>query len=228
MCKKRLTFVQWGYKIIMNILGLFMCGVAIVLAVQSGLGASPWDVLSLGITNYIPITLGQASQIVAFILLIFTWSKGVIPGVGTILNAYFIGFFIDLTFKFGIKTPDQLSIKILMLLGSLIIFALGIVLSLRAKIGVGTRDALMEYLITSTKKPVNLIRACLEIGALAIGILLKGPFGIGTIVLALTLGYFIKFAAKILNYDFDAFAHYTLKDSYLNLKNKKTDCTISK
>lgn len=218
MEKQKLNFSEWGYKILLNIFGLFLCGFGIVLTVQCGLGASPWDVLQVGMTNYIPITLGQASQIVAFILLIFTWYKGVVPGVGTVLNAYFIGFFIDLVFKFGIETPEALSMQIIMLVSSIIIFAFGIVISLKAKIGVGTRDALMEYLITSTNVSVIYIRAALEIFALIIGILLKGPFGIGTIVVALTLGYVIKFAAKVLKYDFDVSNHYTFKDMLVNSK----------
>ncbi|KMT21086.1 YczE/YyaS/YitT family protein [Clostridium cylindrosporum] len=223
MKKTKLTTVQWLYKIALNIFGLFLCGFGIVLTVQCGLGASPWDVFQIGMTKYLPITLGQASQIIALILLAFTWYKGVIPGVGTILNAIFIGYFIDLSFKFGIKTPETILMQSVMLIVSIVIFAFGIVLSLKAMIGVGTRDALMEYLIGSMKVSVTYIRAGIELFALVGGILLNGnfgsPFGIGTVVVTITLGYVINFAAKVLKYDFDITNHYTFKDMISKNKN---------
>lgn len=217
----RLTLLQWGIKTAMNIFGLFLCGLAIVLAVQCGLGANPWDVFQIGMTNYLPITLGQSSQIIAFIILIFNLTQGVIPGVGTILNAYFIGFFIDLVYKFGIATPESLWLKSLMLFGSLVCFGFGIIIALKARIGVGSRDALMEFLVTKTNKSVLFIRACLEIFAVVGSILLSGPLGIGTLIAALSLGYFISFAAKVLKYDFDVSKHYTLKNMYDDYKERK-------
>lgn len=227
MIKEKLNLYQWVSRIVINILGLFLCGLGIVLAVQCGVGASPWDVLQVGMTNYIPITLGQASQIIAFILLIFTWYKGVIPGVGTILNAYFIGFFIDVVFKFGINTPETLFMQLIMLFSSIIIFGFGIVISLKTRIGVGSRDALMEYLITRTKVSVIYIRAALEIFALIGGLILKGPFGFGTVIAALSLGYAIKFAAKVLRYDFDTKNHYTFKDILINSKREKSNMNLN-
>lgn len=213
--KGKLTLGQWLIKISMNLCGLFLCGFSIVLAIQSGLGASPWAVLQAGTTNYLPITVGQASQGISLILMLFTWYKGIIPGVGTILNTIFIGYFIDFTYKYiKISEPKSIIFSILMLIGSILIFAFGIVISLKAKIGVGSRDQLMEYLIGSTKKSVVEIRSIIEGVALALGIVVGGPYGIGSVVTVVTLGYAIGFAAKILNYNFDAYAHITLADMF--------------
>ncbi|KNF09679.1 hypothetical protein CLPU_2c01300 [Gottschalkia purinilytica] len=212
MEKQNPSATQWIIKILMNILGLFLCGLAIVLAVKCGLGANPWDALQVGMSNYLPITLGQASQIIAFVILVFNLTRKVIPGVGTLLNAYFIGFFIDVSMKFGIETPNGIPMQALMLFASLVLFGFGIVIALKARIGVGSRDALMEYLVNTTKVSVLYIRAVLEIFAVIGAIFLKGPMGIGTIIAALTLGYFIQFAAKVIDYDFDINKHYTFKD----------------
>ncbi|AFS77480.1 hypothetical protein Curi_c04050 [Gottschalkia acidurici 9a] len=221
MEKQRPSATQWIIKIVMNIFGLFLCGLAIVLAVKCGLGANPWDALQVGMTNYLPITLGQASQIIAFVILVFNLTRKVIPGVGTVLNAYFIGFFIDVSMKFGIETPSAIPLQALMLLASLVLFGFGIIIALKARIGVGSRDGLMEYLINATKVSVQYIRAALEIFAVIGAIFLKGPMGIGTIIAALTLGYFIQLAAKVLNYDFDVEKHYTFKDMIDDRKRRK-------
>lgn len=219
MNKERLTIAEWIIRSVMNLLGLFLLALGVVTGLQCGLGASPFDVLQVGMTKYLPITVGQASQILAVAFLIYTWSKGVIPGVGTILNAIFVGVFIDLIFTFGIQTPATLTMKIVMLVASTVLAGVGIVLSLKAKIGVGTRDAFMEYVVTRTQKSVGLVRATIEIIAFILGVVLVGmsglgtTYGIGTIFIALTLGHVITFAAKIMKYDFDVSNHYTFKDS---------------
>jgi uncharacterized protein len=219
MNKERLTIAEWIIKSGVNMLGLFLLALGIVIGLQCGLGASPFDVLQVGMAKYLPITVGQASQIIASIFLIYTWYKGVIPGVGTILNTIFVGVFIDLIFTFGIEVPTTLYMKVAMLIMSTVLSGVGIVLSLKAKIGVGARDAFMEYMVTKTQKPVERVRAVIEIIAFILGAVLVGreglgvTYGIGTIFIALTLGHMITFTAKVLKYDFDVSNHYTFKDS---------------
>lgn len=212
MTKDILTLKEWIKRIAINLIGLFILSFGATLGIICGLGASPFDVLQVGMTNYLPITIGQASQIIALIFLIYTWSKGVIPGIGTILNVIFVGGFIDLIFTFGIQTPETLLFKFVMLFLSIVFAGFGIVLSLKAKIGVGTRDSFMEYLVTVTNKNVNKIRSTIEICVFFLGMMLGGPIGIGSIITALTLGNMITFCAKILNYDFDINNHYTFND----------------
>ncbi|MDF2874506.1 MAG: hypothetical protein K0R22_1189, partial [Sporomusa sp.] len=50
---KRIIFLFWG---------LFLFALGIVLTVKSNLGTAPWDVLHLGLTNYLPVTMGEVSQ----------------------------------------------------------------------------------------------------------------------------------------------------------------------
>ncbi|MGL5330808.1 MAG: YczE/YyaS/YitT family protein [Peptostreptococcaceae bacterium] len=219
MNKKRLTMMDWIIKSGMNMLGLFLLAIGVVLGLQCGLGASPFDVLQVGMTKYLPITIGQASIIIALIFLVYTWSNGVIPGLGTILNAIFVGVFIDLVFTFGIQVPNDIFMKVIMLVSSTVLAGIGIVLSLKAKIGVGTRDAFMEYMVTKTQKPVGKVRSTIEIIAFILGVILVGAeglgstYGIGTIFIALTIGHVITFTANVLKYDFDISNHYTFKDS---------------
>lgn len=232
MKKERLTITQWIIRSLMNLLGLFLLALGVVTGLQCGLGASPFDVLQVGMTKYLPITVGQASQIIAVAFLVYTWAKGVIPGFGTILNAIFVGVFIDLVFTFGIQTPAILPMKVVMLLASTVLAGIGIVLSLKAKIGVGTRDAFMEYIVTRTQKSVGTVRATIEILAFIVGALLVGKdglgttYGIGTIFIALTLGHVITFTANVLKYDFDVSNHYTFKDSLDTYKANKKEMNI--
>lgn len=215
--KTKIGLKQWLIKIPLDFLGLFLSSLGIVLAIQSNLGPGPWDVLQLGLSIQLPISIGQASQLVSLVILAFTWYKGIIPGIGTLAETFFIGFFIDLIYKYiPIHTPEGIILKMVMLMIGVSILSLGIVTSLKAGLGVGSRDQLMEYLIGETGKPVEKIRPIMETIALIIGILLKGPIGIGSIFVAAFIGYLIRFSAKILNYNFDAYSHYTVLDMWNN------------
>lgn len=218
--KELLTLKEWTKRIIINLVGLFILSFGATLGIICGLGASPFDVLQVGMTNYLPITIGQASQIIALVFLIYTWSKGVTPGIGTIMNVIFVGGFIDLIFSFGIQTPKSLLFKFIMLALSIVFAGFGIVLSLKAKIGVGTRDSFMEYLVTATNQNVNKIRSIIEICVFFLGMMLGGPVGVGSIITALTLGHIITYCAKLLKYDFDVNNHYTFSDIIKTNKNK--------
>lgn len=44
--------------------GLFITSLAIVLLVQSRIGADPWSVLHVGISLHIPITTGRVNQLI--------------------------------------------------------------------------------------------------------------------------------------------------------------------
>lgn len=67
MNKGRLTISEWIIKSGVNMLGLFLLALGIVIGLQCGLGAIPFDVLQVGMAKYLTITVGQASQIVASI-----------------------------------------------------------------------------------------------------------------------------------------------------------------
>ncbi|NLY82941.1 MAG: membrane protein, partial [Clostridiales bacterium] len=79
--------------------GFFLFSIAILLALYSDLGMSPWDVLHMGIVNHSILSLGQVSQIVGLCVIILSVFLGVIPGIGTVFNMIFIGLFVDLIDK---------------------------------------------------------------------------------------------------------------------------------
>jgi len=212
-----------GLKLILKMpslfFGFFLFAVAIVLALYSDLGMSPWDVFHMGIVHHSVFSLGQTSQIVGFSLIIVSLFLRVIPGIGSLLNMIFIGVFIDLINNTGIvRTPESMLLKILMLLLAVLIMGMATYFYLRVELGAGPRDGLMEGLVIKFNKPVWLIRGSIEITALIIGFFLGGPVGIGTILLAVAIGPSVQFAFKIGRYDSKKAQHINLVDLYRNIQ----------
>jgi uncharacterized membrane protein YczE len=182
--------------------GLFLFSVGVVANLYSGLGMGPWGVLSVGITKYTPMTLGQSSQLVGLIVLALGWALGFAPGLGTLANMYFVGIFIDLIISWEvIPEPTYILGQFVMLFLSVATIGVASFFYLRVQLGAGPRDGLMMGLVKMLDRPVSIVRGAIEVTVLVIGYLLGGPVGVGTLVTALTTGYTVQLAFRIGRYD---------------------------
>lgn len=191
--------------------GLFLYAVGILCTLYSHLGMSPWDVFHMGIVNYTPLTLGQASQLTGLAILLISYFIGVTPGLASVFNMIFIGYFVDFINQLGvIKTPTNMIGQILMLLMGIVIIGWATYFYLRVELGAGPRDGFMEGLVKKTSKPVWMIRASIEITVLILGYLMGGPVGIGTLVTAGLIGFSVQWAFKLGRYDSKLATHTNL------------------
>ena len=173
------------------VLGLVLCGLGIAFMVASDLGLGPWDVLHQGITVHTGIPIGTVGILVGFVVLL-----GWIPlrerlGLGTLLNAILIGVVIDLTLLV-LDTPGALWLRgVYLALGPLLL-GVGSGFYIGAGLGPGPRDGLMTG-IAARGYRIGVVRTVIEVTVLAIGWLLGGTVGLGTVVLALTIGPLVAF-----------------------------------
>lgn len=171
--------------------GLFLFALAIVLQLESKLGLSPWDTLHQGIAIHTPLSFGEASIVVGVLVMALAWKLGARVGVGTVANAVLVGAFIEALI--AIPQVDGLSDqplgwRIAMLAVSMPLIGIATAFYLGAWLGAGPRDSLMVVGAYGLKKRLGVVRAMIEITALAIGFALGGTVGVGTVVFALTVG----------------------------------------
>ncbi|MFL0194449.1 YitT family protein [Clostridium sp. WILCCON 0269] len=168
------------------------------------------------------LTLGQVSQLVGVAILIMCYFIDVPLGLASIFNMIFIGLFIDIIEKLNIiRTPNVFLLKILMLVSGVLVIGWATYFYLRVNLGAGPRDSLMEGLVKKINKPVWIIRTFIEGTVLIIGYFLGGPVGIGTLIIALSLGFSIQFAFKIGGYNSQSVEHVSLADLYRDLRSEK-------
>lgn len=183
-------------------LGLFLYALGIVMTINANLGLAPWEVFHQGLSKNIGITMGQASIYVGIVFVILDSLLGERLGWGTLSNMIFIGLFLDILMLNHLVPVFQSMIPrfIMMLLGMLTI-GMASYFYISAGLGSGPRDGLMVALTKKTSKSVRFLRNCIEFSVLAIGYFLGGSVGIGTIIMALTAGYFVQFAFKLFKFD---------------------------
>jgi len=212
---------QMMHRIIRLFIGVFLYAVGIVLTINANLGLAPWDVFHQGLTHLISITMGQASIAVGIILVIFNSVLGERLGWGTLCNMLFIGLFIDLIMLNHLIPICKGVIPgtIMMVLGMTFI-GVASYFYIGAGLGSGPRDGLMIAITKKTSKSVRFVRNGIELTALVVGYILGGYAGVGTLIMAVTLGYIIQFVFKILRFDVSSIKHRFIDEDVKNLKEK--------
>jgi len=172
--------------------GLVAYGVSLALMVRGDLGLAPWDVLHSGLIRYLPITLGQAVVLMSFVVLLLWIPLREKPGLGTISNALVVGFSADATLAL-LDRPDAMALRIALMAGGIVLCGLASALYIGAQLGRGPRDGLMTGLAARTGASLRLVRIGLEVTVLAIGAVLGGTVGVGTVLYALAIGPLVQF-----------------------------------
>lgn len=202
-------------RIIQLFLGFFLIALGVVLMRYAGLGLNPWSTFHDGISKLTGIKFGTVTQLTGLTIIIVSAFLKIYPGIGTLLNMYFCGFFINLidTTQW-IPLPNHIIIKFIYLILGMWVLGYGIYLYLSTELGAGPRDGLMVGLVRITKKSVATIRTILECSVLCIGFLLGGQIGIGTIVTAFSIGWIIQYIFKIHHFNPKDIHHLSLLDTF--------------
>jgi uncharacterized membrane protein YczE len=185
--------------------GLFLFALGAVMMLYADLGLSSWGVFQIGLTNTMGLTFGQASQLVGLGVLILGWVLGFPPGFGTVMNMYFIGYFIDRIMEWW-TTPmyNNIALQFALLVGGMAMIGIASYFYLSPKLGAGPRDGLMIGLVQKLNRPVGQVRGGIEVTVTVLGYLMGGPVGVGTVIAAFSVGYFVQLAFKLGKYDRNA------------------------
>jgi uncharacterized protein len=183
------------------LVGLWLFAAGVVLGLRSGLGVSPWDVLHDGIRQVTPLSFGVATVLVGVVLVAVTLAAGIRPGPGTLANMIAIGVFADAMLATGIGGDldgRSLPPRLLAVVAGVGLVALGSALYIGAGLGSGPRDSLMLAISARTRTRVGVVRALIEASVLAVGWLLGGAAGVGTILYAFGIGPAVELAFRLL------------------------------
>jgi len=95
-------------------LWIFWTGEACLI--HSRLGNSPWTVLAQGVAKHTPLSIGDATIVISFIVMLLWIPLRQRPGFGTVMNAVLIGIAIDVMLPL-LPGPDGLITRLLFVAG---------------------------------------------------------------------------------------------------------------
>lgn len=167
-------------------LGLVLFGVSMALMVAAGLGLSPWDVFHQGLAARTGRSLGVVVIVVAAVVLLLWVPLRQRPGFGTLSNVVVVGVVVDATLLV-LPEPDHIAARAALLCAGIVANGVATGLYIGAGLGPGPRDGLMTGLARGGRS-IRAVRTVIEVAVLAVGWLLGGTVGIGTVLYALAIG----------------------------------------
>lgn len=188
-----LTRLQPAGQYALLLLGLGLYGLSLRMMLNAGVGVAPWDVFHVGVTRWLPLTVGQVSILSGLLLVLYT-SLHLRErfGPGTLLNVVLIGLVMDLLGGV-VPHPQHALWQWSQFLMGVLLVGLATGAYVGAGLGAGPRDSLMLGLHRRRGWSVARIRTGVELVVLAAGVLLGGPFGWGTLAYALGVGPSVSF-----------------------------------
>jgi hypothetical protein len=171
--------------------GLVVFGFGVTLIVEADLGLGPWDVLHQGLHELTGIPLGTVMILVGVLLLLLWIPLRQRLGLGTFLNALFIGLTVDVTLPLT-PTPSPLLLRIGYLAAGILLVGIGSGYYIGSGLGPGPRDGLMIGLHERFGWSIRAARTAIELAALVSGWALGGSVGVGTVAFALAIGPLVQ------------------------------------
>lgn len=180
-----------GRRLFQLYAGLVLYGFAMALMFRGNVGLDPWDVFHQGASERLGWSFGTVTIVTGAAVLLLWIPLRQRPGLGTVSNVVVVGLAVDAGLAV-LPVIEPLAIRIP-------VFALGVVLNglasgayIGARLGPGPRDGLMTGLVRRTGWQIRPVRTMIEASVLAVGWLLGGTVGIGTVVYALAIGPLIQ------------------------------------
>ena len=204
-------FKEYVKRFSLCALGLAIFAVGNVFGVLAGsAGTNAWNTLALGISDSTPLSFGNATLAISIVIvLVDIICRGKI-GFGTLMNAFLIAAFSDLFlgwFTFIPQAPNQIVGVVYTLLGQTLI-SFGTILYMWPALGAGPRDTLMIIIGKRfPKAPIGLIKFCMELVVMLVGVLLSAPFGVGTVLVMALQASIFQLACKVCRFEPRSVSH---------------------
>ncbi len=201
-------------RVMILLVGLTIAHLGVTLFLLADLGSDPFNVLVQGIfrtvsglTGWKTLTHGFTHVALCFLIIVILLiaDRSYIK-IGTLLCMIFGGPIID--FFTRLLSPVfaenmHLAVKLIILCLGCAILAFGMTIVIKSDAGTGPNDLVAVVISDKLKKKFGLVRIIVDVSFLAVGFLLGGAVGIGTVICAgfvgPVAGFFLPYSEKIVN-----------------------------
>jgi len=203
-----------GLRLIQLVFGLFLFALGLVIVMRGNLGYSSWEIFHEGLTNLLPLTIGQATILVSVIIVGIIMLLKEKIGVGTLANMALIGLFMDIILVIDfIPTAIGIISGLCFIIAGLFVAAFGSYFYISSGFGAGPRDSLMVAICKKTGLPIGICRSLIECSVAVAGWILGGTLGIGTVIAAFGLGWCIQIVFRLFSFEATRIKHESLLET---------------
>ena len=198
-----MPFVVLLKKILLATVGLAICAVGNYMTIQADIGQAPWNALYLGLINHIPLTYGQISIVVGILITFIALALKEPIGLGTVMDYVLVGLFCDLYESLGIfPVIEHYALGVAVMLLGMAVQSVAQVLYMSAGLSCGPRDAMMVGLGKRVRRiPIGVVAVSINLTAAAVGFLLGGSIGLGTLLFMVAGGVIMQTVFHLLRFE---------------------------
>jgi len=183
-------------RVALLLAGSAVATVCYAVTIRAGLGLGPLYVLQDGLARRGGITIGTSVMITGFALVALAMCLRSWPGPGTLVLPVLGGLGLDALLP-HVPALHGLWLRAGAVLAATWVMALGGAMMIRASIGVSAYDSVMLGLHRTLGRPLAPTRLAMEAVALAVGWVLGGAVGVGTVMTGLLIGPGITFWMRV-------------------------------
>lgn len=178
------------FRLFQLVLGLVIVGIALYMILRADIGLGPWDALAMAISYHLPVTYGQAVQLIGAVILVIDLLLREKIGLGTLADVLIVGWVIDLMVYWDpMPVCETVPGICLVMIVAMLLLGVGQFLYMRAGLSCGPRDAMTVGVAKRLKKlSVGVMQSVIMVGVTAAALVMGGPIGIGTVVVAFLSG----------------------------------------
>jgi len=180
-------------------IGLVLVGVGVALTIGAEVGVAPYDVLSTGLVELADIDISVAAMLLPLGFVVIGLMLGGPPGPGTVLAVLLVGPILGVVLD-ALPTYESMAPRLLLFALGFVTITAGITAVVVAEIGPGPAELVM-LAVHDRGFPLAPVRTGIELMCVAVGWVMGGQVGIGTVVFAILIGPALKRSLAVAGFD---------------------------
>jgi uncharacterized membrane protein YczE len=172
------------------LLGVLLVGVGLGFMIDAGFGVAPADALFTGMSRVSGLTVGTVLVLASILMVLMSWALGLRPAIGTLISFVGIAGVVDLTRLLDglMGVPEwPLAGRVPLWILGLLMFCGGLVGIFSSDLGTSPYDQVVRSVAYRTGRSLGFARLAVDAMALLGAFLLGGSWGVGTIVILVTV-----------------------------------------
>jgi uncharacterized membrane protein YczE len=172
-------------QLVRLVVSCVILGIGVAMLLIASLGSDGYSTMINGFSIKLDVAFWVVNLVVGILLVAMAWSRGLKPGLGTITQPVVVGFVVSGLLD-AFDQPDALWVRILLLVLSFPVLAVGVAGYLAVNAGAGPTEA--AALAFDPPVPFKWSYSVVQGGGALIGWLCGAAIGPGTILVIFLLG----------------------------------------
>jgi uncharacterized membrane protein YczE len=184
------TFLRRSARVGLLVVGSLVMAAGVAVMLWTRLGPGPLDVFIGAVRVRTGLSLTLAVWLVVASLIGAAWLLGRRPGLGTLASPLIVGPAMQafLSLLDGIEPPETFVVVAAIHVAAVFVVGIGAGALIVSRLGAGSGELLASAASDRTGRAEPGLRMAFELTWLGVGVMLGGPIGVGTVLVAITIG----------------------------------------